>query len=197
KEANILVVSPPAIPGLGASGGFSFVLQQRGAGDVKELEQVMGQFLGAANARPEIAMAYSFFTAKTPGYHVDVDREKAKRLGVNIADVYATMSTYMGSRYVNDFTRYGRNFRVVAQADTAYRMDIESLKQFYVMNRQGESVPLSALISTRVVENAPVISHFNLFRSVDINGSAAPGYSSGQAIQALEEVAEQVLPAGY
>lgn len=197
KEANILVVAPPAIPGLGASGGFTFVLQQRKAGDVKELEQVMGQFLGAANQRPEIAMAYSFFTAKTPGYHVDVDREKAKRLGVSISDVYATMSTYMGSRYVNDFTRYGRNFRVVAQADTAYRMDIESLKQFYVMNRQGESVPLSALVTTRVVENAPVISHFNLFRSVDINGSAAPGYSSGQAIQALEEVAEQVLPAGY
>ncbi|MBJ6118179.1 multidrug efflux RND transporter permease subunit [Pontibacter sp. BT310] len=197
KEANILVVAPPAIPGLGASGGFSFVLQQQKAGDVKELEQVMGQFLGAANQRPEIAMAYSFFTAKTPGYHVDVDREKAKRLGVNIADVYATMSTYMGSRYVNDFTRYGRNFRVVAQADTAYRMDIESLKQFYVMNRQGESVPLSALITTKIVENAPVISHYNLFRSVDINGSAAPGYSSGQALQALEEVADQVLPAGY
>ncbi|MBB6611595.1 multidrug efflux RND transporter permease subunit [Pontibacter sp. Tf4] len=197
KEANILVVAPPAIPGLGASGGFSFVLQQRRAGDVKELEQVMGQFLAAANQRPEIAMAYSFFTAKTPGYHVDVDREKAKRLGVNVADVYATMSTYMGSRYVNDFTRYGRNFRVVAQADTSFRMDIESLKQFYVMNRQGESVPLSALVSTKVVENAPVISHYNLFRSVDINGSAAPGYSSGQALQALEEVAAEVLPAGY
>ncbi len=197
KEANILVVSPPAIPGLGASGGFSFVLQQRGAGDVKELEQVMGQFLGAANARPEIAMAYSFFTAKTPGYHVDVDREKAKRLGVNIADIYSTMSTYMGSRYVNDFTRYGRNFRVVAQADTSFRMDIKSLSQYYVMNRQGESVPLSALVSTRIVENAPVISHYNLFRSVDINGSAAPGYSSGQALQALEEVAAEVLPAGY
>ncbi|HEY4650535.1 MAG TPA: multidrug efflux RND transporter permease subunit [Pontibacter sp.] len=197
KEANVMVVAPPAIPGLGQSGGFSFVLQQRGAGDVKELEQVMGQFLGAANQRPEIAMAYSFFTAKTPGYHVEVDREKAKRLGVNIADVYATMSTYMGSRYVNDFTRYGRNFRVVAQADTAYRMDIENLKQYYVMNRQGQSVPLSALVTTKIVENAAVISHYNLFRSVDINGSAAPGYSSGQALQALEEVAAQVLPAGY
>ncbi|MFD2244743.1 efflux RND transporter permease subunit [Pontibacter ruber] len=197
KEANVFVVSPPAIPGLGQSGGFSFVLQQRKAGDVKELEQVMGQFLAAANQRPEIAMAYSFFTAKTPGYHIDVDREKAKRLGVNVADIYTTMSTYMGSRYVNDFTRYGRSFRVVAQADTAYRMDISNLKQYYVMNRQGEAVPLSALISHRIVENAPVISHFNLFRSVDINGNAAPGYSSGQALQALEEVAAEVLPAGY
>ncbi|GAB3814729.1 multidrug efflux RND transporter permease subunit [Pontibacter rugosus] len=197
KEANVIVVAPPAIPGLGQSGGFSFVLQQRVAGDVKQMEQVMGQFLGAANQRPEIAMAYSFFTAKTPGYHVEVDREKAKRLGVNISDIYATMSTYMGSRYVNDFTRYGRNFRVVAQADTAYRMDVQSLNQYYVMNRQGESVPLSALVTTEIEERASVISHYNLFRSVEINGSAAPGYSSGQALQALEEVAAQVLPAGY
>ncbi len=197
KEANIRVVSPPAIPGLGQSGGFSFMLEQRSAGDIRELEQVMGQFLGAINQRPEIAMAYSFFNTRTPGYHLDVDRQKAKRLGVNVADVYATMATYMGSRYVNDFTRYGRNFRVVAQADTSFRMDIESLRQYYVMNRLGESVPLSALVAHRVVENPAVISHYNLFRSVEIMGNAAPGYSSGQALQALQEVAAQVLPAGF
>lgn len=197
KEASIRVVAPPAIPGLGQSGGFSFMLEQRASGDLKELEQVMGQFLGAANQRPEIAMAYSFFNTRTPGYHLEVDRVKAKRLGVSVADVYSTMSTYMGSRYVNDFTRYGRNFRVVAQADTSYRMDIESLKQYYVLNRQGGSVPLSALVSYRVVENPAVISHYNLFRSVEIMGAAAPGYSSGQALEALQEVAAQVLPAGY
>ncbi|WP_224995263.1 efflux RND transporter permease subunit [Cesiribacter sp. SM1] len=197
KEANIRVVAPPAIPGLGQSGGFSFMLEQRASGDIRELEQVMGQFLGAANQRPEIAMAYSFFNTRTPGYHLEVDREKAKRLGVAVSDVYATMATYMGSRYVNDFTRYGRNFRVVAQADTSYRMDIESLRQYYVMNRQGESVPLSALVTHRVVENPAVISHYNLFRAVEIMGAAAPGYSSGQALQALQEVATQVLPAGY
>ncbi|AHM60326.1 hydrophobe/amphiphile efflux-1 (HAE1) family transporter [Flammeovirgaceae bacterium 311] len=197
KEANIRVVAPPAIPGLGQSGGFSFMLEQRTAGDIRELEQVMGQFLGAANERPEIAMAYSFFNTRTPGYHLEVDREKAKRLGVSVSDVYTTMATYMGSRYVNDFTRYGRNFRVVAQADTSYRMDIESLRQYYVMNRQGESVPLSALVTHRVVENPAVISHYNLFRSVEIMGAAAPGYSSGQALQALQEVAAQVLPASY
>ncbi|WP_192820262.1 efflux RND transporter permease subunit [Rufibacter sp. LB8] len=197
KEANIIVVAPPAIPGLGQSGGFSFVLQQRTAGDIKEMEQVMGQFLAAANQRPEIAMAYSFFNTRTPGYHVDVDREKVKKLGLNLTDVFSTMSSYMGSRYINDFTRYGRNYRVVAQADTAYRMDIKDLNQFYVLNRQGESVPLSALVTTRVVENPAVISHYNLFRSIDISGSAAPGYSSGQALQALEEVAAQTLPAGY
>ncbi len=197
KEANIVVIPPPAIPGLGQTGGFSFMLEQKAGGDIKELEQVMGQFLMAANQRPEIAMAYSFFTAKTPGYNVDVDREKAKKLGVNISDVFATMSNYMGSSYINDFTRYGRNFRVVAQADTSYRTRIEDLDQFYVQSRQGGAVPLSALISYKVVENAPVISHYNLFRSLEINGNTAPGYSSGQGLAALEEVAAQVLPAGY
>ncbi|WP_242919149.1 efflux RND transporter permease subunit [Pontibacter liquoris] len=198
KEANVIVVAPPAIPGLGSSGGFSFMLEQRaGGGDLKQFEGVLGQFLGAVNQRPEIAMAYSFFNTRTPGYHVTINREKAKQLGVSIADVYATMSSYMGSRYINDFTRYGRNFRVVAQADTSYRMDIESLKQFYVLNRQGESVPLSALVTSTVEENASVISHYNLFRSAEVMGSAAPGYSSGQALQALQEVATQALPAGY
>lgn len=197
KEANIVVVSPPAIPGLGQSGGFSFMLEQRQGSDIKEFEQVLGQFLSAANQRPEIAMAYSFFTAKTPGYHVTVDREKVKRLGVGLGDVFNTMSSYMGSQYINDFTRYGRNFRVVAQADTSYRNDIKDMEQFYVMNRQGNATPLSALVNYEIVENAPVINHYNLFRSTEVNGNAAPGYSSGQALQALEEVAAEVLPVGY
>jgi HAE1 family hydrophobic/amphiphilic exporter-1 len=198
KEANVRVVAPPAIPGLGQSGGFTFVLEQRaGGGDLKEFEKVLGQFLGAANQRPEIAMAYSFFNTRTPGYHVEVDRVKAKRLGVSVSEVYNTMSSYMGSRYINDFTRYGRNFRVVAQADTSYRMDIENLKQYYVQNSRGESIPLSALVSYKVVENPAVISHYNLFRATDVMGSAAPGYSSGQALEALQEVAAEVLPAGY
>ncbi|MFN3761216.1 MAG: efflux RND transporter permease subunit [Algoriphagus aquaeductus] len=197
EEANIVVVPPPAIPGLGQTGGFSFMLEQRAGGDVKELEQVLGQFLQAVNERPEIDRAFSFFTANTPGYHVEVDREKVKKLGVSLTDVFSTMSGFMGSSYVNDFTKYGRNFRVVTQADTTYRSGIEDLEKYYVLNREGESVPLSALVSYKVVENAPVISHYNLFRSAEINGNAAPGYSSGQAIQALEEVAAEVLPDGY
>ncbi len=197
KEANIVIVPPPAIPGLGQTGGFSFMLEQKAGTDIKEFERVLGQFLMKANQRPEIQMAYSFFTAKTPGYYVEVDREKVKKLGVAMSDVFSTMSSYMGSQYVNDFTRYGRNFRVVAQADTVYRDDIEDLKQYYVLNREGASVPLSALVSYRVVESAPVISHYNLFRSAEINGNAATGYSSGQALAALREVAAEVLPAGY
>ncbi|GAA0878838.1 multidrug efflux RND transporter permease subunit [Algoriphagus jejuensis] len=197
KAANIVVVPPPAIPGLGQTGGFSFMLEQRAGGDVKELESVLGQFLQAANARPELAMAYSFFTAKTPGYHVEVDREKIKKLGVSMTDVFSTMSSMMGSTYVNDFTKYGRNFRVVTQADTTFRSSIDDLQKFYVLNRQGEAIPLSALVNFKIVENAPVVSHYNLFRSAEVNGNAAPGFSSGQAIQALEEVAAEVLPDGY
>lgn len=128
KEANVVVVPPPAIPGLGQTGGFSFMLEQRAGGDVKELEQVMGQFLQEANARLEIARAFSFFTAKTPGYHVEVDREKVKKLGISLTDVFGTMSGLMGSSYVNDFTKYGRNFRVVTQADTAYRAGMDDLE---------------------------------------------------------------------
>jgi hydrophobic/amphiphilic exporter-1 (mainly G- bacteria), HAE1 family len=173
------------------------VLEQRQSGDIKEFEKIVGQFLGAANKRPEIASAFSFFTAKTPGYQLEVDRENAKKLGVSINDIFNTMSSYMGSQYVNDFTMYGRNFRVVAQADTMFRNDIRNLGQFYVLNRQGEAVPLSAMVSYKLTENAPLISHYNLFRSTEVNGNAAPGYSSGQALQALEEVAAEVLPAGY
>jgi hydrophobic/amphiphilic exporter-1 (mainly G- bacteria), HAE1 family len=198
KEANIVVVPPPAIPGLGQTGGFSFMLEQRlGGGDVKEFERVVQTFLKEINQRPEIASAFSFFTASTPGYTVNVDREKAKKMGVAINDVFNTMSSFMGSQYVNDFTLYGRNFRVVAQADTLYRADIKALNQYYVLNRQGQQVPLSTLVSYKVTENAPLISHYNLFRSTEINGNAKPGYSSGQALQALTEVAAKVLPTGY
>ncbi|MBV4356128.1 efflux RND transporter permease subunit [Pinibacter aurantiacus] len=198
QGANIIVIPPPAIPGLGNTGGFSFILQQRESNDdIKAFEKVLQNFLMEANKRPEIARAFSFFTARTPGYQVDVDREKAKRMGVSISDVYSTMQTFLGSRYVNDFTAYGRSFRVLAQADTVYRGDIQNLQQYYVRNQVGAMVPLSAVTTYRVVESAPMISHYNLFRSAEINGDSKAGYSSGDALQALREVAAKVLPNGY
>lgn len=197
-EANVVVITPPAIPGLGRTGGFSFVIEQQESNDdIRQFEAVVKNFTAAANQRPEISGAFSFFTARTPGYQLDVDRAKVKQLGVSLSDVYSTMQTYLGSRYVNDFTIYGRNFRVVAQADTNYRNTIESLGKYFVKNREGQMVPISALVSHKVVESAPLISHYNLFRSTEINGNPAPGYSSGEAIQALREVAAEVLPVGY
>jgi HAE1 family hydrophobic/amphiphilic exporter-1 len=198
KEARILVIAPPAIPGLGQSSGFTFELQQTtSSDDIKKFEGVMRKFLGAVNQRPEIAMAYSFFSSRTPSYQVDLDKEKAKKLGVSVAEAYSTLGALLGSSYINDFNIYGRNFRVVSQADTVFRKDISDIGKYYVRNSAGNMVPLSALITTKVIETPALVSHYNIYRSAEILGSAKPGYSSGQAIDALKEVAAQVLPVGY
>ncbi len=198
KDATILVISPPAIPGLGQTGGFTFELEQHeSTDDIHQFENVVRSFLIAANQRPELSRVFSFFSARTPGYQLDLDREKCAKLGVPIASAFSTIQTFLGSSYINDFTIYGRNFRVVAQADTNYRSTIENLSKYYVRNNSGKMIPLSTLINYKVVQSAPLISHYNLFRSVEINGNAAEGYSSGQAIDALRQVAANVLPAGY
>jgi HAE1 family hydrophobic/amphiphilic exporter-1 len=197
KEGSVLVVAPPPIPGLGISGGFSLQIQEKQTGDIKQFEATVGKFLAAANQRPEIAMAYTLFNARTPNYQVQVNREQAKKMGVSIGAIYSTISTYLGSSYVNDFTKYGRNFRVVAQADTGFRRGIENLTKLYVRNAAGASVPLSTLVSYKTVENASIINHYNLFRAIEISGSAKPGFSSGDALKALDEVAAQTLPANY
>jgi len=198
KEANVVVIQPPAIPGLGSTGGFSFILEEKQAGgDIKVFEKTLRTFLGAINQRKEIARAFSFFTASTPAYQLTIDREKSKKLGVAISDVNSALQTYLGSVYINDFTIYGRNFRVLAQADTSYRTNVQNIGQYFVRNSAGAMVPLSTLTSYKVIENSPLISHYNLFRSAEINGSTKPGYSSGDAITALKETAAQVLPQGY
>lgn len=198
KDANILVIAPPAVPGLGRTAGFTFELQQTtSTDDIHEFAQVARNFVGQLNKMPQIGRAFTFFTANTPSYRVDVDREKAKQLGVSVADVYTTMSTLLGSSYVNDFNLYGRNFRVVAQADSNYRSSLSDIGQYYVRNREDNMIPLSSLITTKLIESPTAISHYNIYRSIEINGSPAPGYSSGQAIDALKEAAAKYLPPGY
>jgi hydrophobe/amphiphile efflux-1 (HAE1) family protein len=198
KEANVLVIQPPAIPGLGSSAGFSFILEQKDAGgDVRVFEQTLNNLTAAINKRREIGKAFSFFTAKTPAYQLTIDREKAKKLGVSISDINNTLQVYMGSSFINDFTIYGRDFHVVEQADTNYRTSISNIGQYFVRNQAGGMVPLSTLTSYKMVENAPLISHYNLFRSAEIDGTSAPGYSSGDALTALKEVADQTLPQGF
>lgn len=198
KEARIMAIAPPAIPGLGQTAGFTFELQQTTSTDnIQQFETVARKFLAEVNQRPEIGGAYTFFSTHTPSYRVDVDKERAKKLGVSVADIYGTMSTLLGSSYINDFNLYGRNFRVVAQADSSYRSNISELGKYYVRNSQGNMIPLSSLVTTTVVESPALISHYNIYRSIEINGSPKPGYSSGQAITALEEVAAKSLPVGY
>ncbi len=197
KEARVLVIAPPAIPGLGATAGFTFELQQTSStDDIQTFERVARDFIGKLNQRPEIGQAYTFFSARTPSYQVDVDKEQAKKLGVSVSDVYTTLSTFLGSSYVNDFNLYGRNFRVMSQADSTYRSSLAGVEKFYIRNSQGGMVPLGSLITTKVIEAPGVISHFNIYRTIEVNGSPKPGYSSGQAIEALREVAA-TLPAGY
>ena len=197
KEARVIVIAPPAIPGLGATAGFTFELQQTSStDDIQTFEKVARDFIGKLNQRPEIGSAYTFFSARTPSYQVDVDREQAKKLGVSVSEVYTTLSTFLGSSYVNDFNLYGRNFRVMSQADSSYRSSLSGIEKFYIRNSQGGMVPLGSLITTKVIEAPGVISHFNIYRTIEINGSPKPGYSSGEAIEALREVAK-TLPAGY
>ncbi|MEX8548021.1 MAG: efflux RND transporter permease subunit [Mucilaginibacter sp.] len=198
KEASIVVIPPPAIPGLGNTAGFSFIIEQKEPStDIKGFEGVIQNFVAEANKRPEISRAFTFFTARTPSYQLEVDREKAKKMGVLVSDIFSALGTYLGSTYVNDFTIYGRNFRVLEQADSTYRTDIKNLGQYFVRNSAGTMVPLSTLTSYKVIESAPLISHYNLFRSSEIDGGSAPGYSSGDALTALKEVAAKTLPQGY
>ncbi|MFC0775564.1 efflux RND transporter permease subunit [Terrimonas alba] len=197
KEARVLPIAPPAIPGLGATSGFTFELQQTSStDDIQQFEKVARDFLGKLYQRPEIGAAFTFFNARTPSYQVDVNREQAKKLGVQVSDVYTTLSNFLGSNYVNDFNLYGRNFRVMSQADSSYRGSLANIEKYYVRNSQGSMVPLGSLVTTKVIETPAAISHYNIYRSIEINGTPKAGYSSGQAIDALREVA-QTLPAGY
>lgn len=198
KEAKVLPIAPPPVPGLGRTAGFTFELEQTtSTDDIQQFNQVAKNFLAEVNKRPEIGTAFTFFTANTPSYQVDVDRDKARQLGVNVSDVYNTMSTLLGSTYINDFTLYGRNFRVVTEADSSYRTSLADLDKYYVRNNQGNMIPLGSLITSKVTESPALITHYNVNRSVEINGSAKPGFSSGQAIKALQETADKFLPAGY
>ena len=198
KEAHVLVIAPPPVPGLGRTAGFTFELEQTtSTDDIQKFSQVANNFITELRKRPEIGNAFTFFTANTPSYQVDVDRDKATQLGVNISDVYKTLSTLLGSTYVNQFTLYGRNFKVVTEADSTYRSSLAEIGNYYVRNSMGNMIPLSSLITSKVIEAPALISHYNVNRSIEINGSAKSGYSSGQAITALKETAAKFLPAGY
>jgi len=198
KGARIVVIPPPAIPGLGNAGGFSIEIEQRQSNDdIQTFSRVVNQFVAEANKQPEIGNAFTFFSARTPGYEVDVDRDRAKKLGLNLTEVYNTMQMYMGSTYINQLTIYGRNFYVVAQADTNFRNSLHSFDKYYVKNVNGEMIPLSTVLTYKPIETAPLISHFNIYRSAEVDGGAKQGYSSGQANDALLRVAAKVLPEGY
>jgi hydrophobic/amphiphilic exporter-1 (mainly G- bacteria), HAE1 family len=196
-DARVLPVNPPPIQGLGSFGGFQFQLQdQRGIFTLDQLVQNMGGLLGAANQHPDLQAVFSTYAASTPQMEIEVNRRRAKSLGVEINDIFSTLQTYLGSRYVNDFNLGRRTYRVYIQADQQFRSNPEDISQLYVRSNTGQMVQLSNLVTITPITGAQTINHYNLFRSIEINGGAAPGASSGQAIQAMQQVSAEVLPPG-
>jgi HAE1 family hydrophobic/amphiphilic exporter-1 len=193
-EANCIALLPPAIPGLGNAGGFSMWIQDRSGGTPQFLDQNLQTFLAAARQRPELVGVTSQFSTQVPQIYADVDRDKVLKQGVAIGDVYQTLQAFLGGLNVNQFNRFGRTWRVFVQGEGTERANQDDIKRYYVRNSKGEMVPLSALLTTRQITGPQYTNRFNLFRAAQVIGSAAPGYSSGQALTALEEVAKQTLP---
>jgi HAE1 family hydrophobic/amphiphilic exporter-1 len=196
-EATVFAAMPPAIPGLGSQGGFSFWLQDRGGGSLESLDANLQKFLAAARKRPELTGVASQFSATVPQIFVDVDRDKVLKQGVALGDVYQTMQTFLGGLYVNQFNRFGRQWRVFMQAEGNDRTTPADISQFYVRNNDGAMVPLSALQTTGPTAGPQFTNRFNVYRAVQVTGAAAPSYSSGQALDALEDVARTTLPRDF
>jgi HAE1 family hydrophobic/amphiphilic exporter-1 len=193
-EGQAFAFMPPSIPGLGSAGGFSFWIQDRSGNSVEFLDQNLKTFLAAARKRPELTGVISQFSADVPQIYADVDRDKALKQGVAVADVYQTLQAYLGGLYLNQFNRFGRQWRVFLQSEGEMRQTERDIDNYYVRNNAGQMVPLSALVTTRSISGPEYTNRFNLYRSAQVLGSAAPGYSSGQAMAALEEVAKETLP---
>ncbi|MUG93336.1 efflux RND transporter permease subunit [Scytonema sp. UIC 10036] len=193
-EARILPNNPPAIPGLGSTGGFQFQLQDQGNLGLESLVQAANQLIGQANQRPGLQSVYTTFTANTPQVLVEVDRNRAKALQIPIADIFGTLQTLLGSQYVNDFTLEERSYRVYVQAEAQFRSNPDDIRQLYVRSEQDRMIPLSTLVKITPTTGAQTINRYNLFRAIEITGSAAPGSSSGEAIQTMQQLAEESLP---
>jgi hydrophobe/amphiphile efflux-1 (HAE1) family protein len=197
KGASTFFFNFPTVQGFGNVSGFEFMLQDRTNGSMENLGNTAWAFIGALMQRKEIAFAFTTFAAGNPQYTMEVDNIKAKQLGVSITELMQTMQIYYGSSFVSDFNRFGKYYRVMAQADIAYRADAASLDGIYVKNKSGEMVPASALVTLKRVYGPETVTRNNLFNAVTINGQPKPGYSTGDAIKAIEETAKQVLPRGF
>jgi HAE1 family hydrophobic/amphiphilic exporter-1 len=197
-EANIFPVNPPAIQGLGTFGGFTFQLQdRRGNGELDSLVQTAWQIIGQGNQQPNLQRVFTRFSANTPQLLIEVDRNRAKALQISVDDIFRSLQTALGGRYVNDFTLQQRTYRVYVQADQQFRANPEDIGQLYVRSATNQMIPLSNLVKVTSTVGAQSINHFNLSRAIEINGSAAPGNSSGQALTTMEAIADKVLPPGF
>ncbi|HUD70698.1 MAG TPA: multidrug efflux RND transporter permease subunit [Dongiaceae bacterium] len=196
-EATVFAFGPPAIPGLGTGAGFTFVLQDRSGQSPQALADEAQKFVTAASKRPEIGRIFTTYRASVPQICAEVDRDKVLKQGVSISDLNTTLGAYLGGAYVNDFNRFGRVYKVFVQSEPEFRVRPEDLSLFHVRNASGQMVPLSTLVSTSSASGPEYTNRFNLFRSADLGGMPAPGYSSTQALAALEETARETLSPGF
>ncbi|WP_050424691.1 efflux RND transporter permease subunit [Bradyrhizobium tropiciagri] len=197
RQASVLPFNLPPIIGLSTSGGFEYQLEALEGQDPASLSSVMGGLIGAANRNPNLARVFSTFTATNPSVYLDIDRAKAQALGLNMADVFTALQATLGGIYVNNFNLFGRTWQVNVQGDAANRRDIPDIWQIYVRNTGGEMVPIRSIASLRIVTGPQVITRYNNYRSVTVNGSPAAGVSSGTAIATMADLSKTTLPAGY
>jgi HAE1 family hydrophobic/amphiphilic exporter-1 len=192
----VALIQPPAVQGVGSYGGFQFMLQDQGNNTLADLDRVAHQIVSASRARKDMTGLITTFSANDPQILVTIDREKAKAMNVSLSQITTTLSVFMGSEYINDFDYNNRTYRVFVQADQPFRMTAKDLHNFYVRSDSGQMVPLDNLVTVANSSGPPVITHYNLFRAVEIDGSPAPGYSSGEGIAGMEQLAKQVMMPG-
>ena len=192
-----MAFNPPAIPGLGKTGGLEFQIEDKTGSGSAKLAEVTGAFVAEANKRKEFASIFTSFRNDVPQFFIDLDNDKAKKMGVSVSEIYGALQAMFGSYYVNDFNKFGKSYRVIIQADAQYRANPEDLQKIYVRNNIGGMVPLGTLLSIRAVQGPDIVKRFNLFSSSDMTANVADGYSTGQAIEAVKEVAAKTLPYGF
>ena len=196
-SAKVIAFNPPPISGLGTSAGVEMKVQQTGGGTANDLSAAVNSLVFAANQRPEIAQAYTSFSANVPKYFVDLDRDKARTLGVPVSDVFQTLQAHLGSIYVNDLNLFGKVYRVMIQADTDFRDTVDDIGRLHVRTQDGQMAPLSTMMDVEKVLGPVLLNRYNLFRAATVTAVPAPGYSTGDAINVLQEEAVTALPSGY
>ncbi|WP_299917518.1 efflux RND transporter permease subunit [uncultured Megasphaera sp.] len=196
-QATVIAMNPPPIDGMGTSSGFTMQLENRGSHSTAELSETAQKFMAAARQRPEIGSIYTAFAADTPGYQLDIDRDKVAKEGVSLSSIYSTLQSFYGSYQVNDFTIFGRNFKVIIQAAPEFRETVDANNHIYVRNSNNDLVAVSNFVRPKPIGSASIINRFNDYPAIKIQGAPADGYSSGDAINALKEVAADTLGEGY
>jgi hydrophobe/amphiphile efflux-1 (HAE1) family protein len=197
QDAFLIVVMPPPVSGIGNAGGFRMMVEDRGGLGSQALQQAVGAMMGRAAQTPGLQQVFSLFEISTPQLYLDIDRNKAQLLGINVADVFSALQIYLGSAYVNDFNLFGRTFRVQAQADSKYRLEPKDVLQLRVRNSAGDTVPLGSFTTVRDISGPYRVPRYNIYPAAELDGNSAPGYSQGQAIDIMQKLAAETLPPGF